>query len=392
MEVTAETSRPFPTATQSAELGERTDAFDAVVERIRYDFFDAGLPPLARVADVLMRRFGVAPGSAGAPALVGLIGSGIRLGFALLATALAGQWAEVPWGRWALILTFFACFDAWFALMSRLAWAREMMEDWTALIPTIDRESDLHDLAVYVRRVQRPSAVVAVGAVVAAVMLASSWFVAPAAFNELPVGSLVLLALLLHDFGGYVVYSGSLVNWAILAREARYDHRLFWPSPADAPEVRKAMAMTTGQGFGAGSWITLFLMLTVALASWASPLVVPLAVGFILIGYLTAFGLALSNRRSIRRIVERIRGQRLATLQHRIEAYGPRFADLSPEESQQLRGLIDLHNLLRDAPTTPTTTHTVLHAAAGLVIPTLMFVVTVFGEVSAERFIDALLP
>jgi len=78
-------------------------------------------------------------------------------------------------------------------------------------------------------------------------------------------------------------------------------------------------------------------------------------------------------------------------LRHRIDAFGRRFADLSPEESERLRDLIDLHNTIRDAPTT-STTHTLVRAAAGLIVPTIVFVITVFGEVSAERLLDAILP
>jgi hypothetical protein len=33
-----------------------------------------------------------------------------------------------------------------------------------------------------------------------------------------------------------------------------------------------------------------------------------------------------------------------------------------------------------------------MRTAAALILPTIMFVVTVFGEVSAERFLDAILP
>ncbi len=73
-------------------------------------------------------------------------------------------------------------------------------------------------------------------------------------------------------------------------------------------------------------------------------------------------------------------------------AFKPRFADLSPQESGQLRDLLTLHDKIRDAPTTPTTTHTVMHAAVGLIIPTIMFVVAVFGEVYTERILDAILP
>lgn len=118
----------------------------------------------------------------------------------------------------------------------------------------------------------------------------------------------------------------------------------------------------------------------------------PLAVGFIVIGYVTTFGSAIAIRGSVRRIVERIRSQRLTTLQRRIETFESQFADLSSQDSEQLRGLIDLHNMIRDAPTSPTRTHTLVHAAAGLIIPTILFVLTVFGEVYTERVFDAILP
>jgi hypothetical protein len=163
-------------------------------------------------------------------------------------------------------------------------------------------------------------------------------------------------------------------------------------SPVDSPEVQAELHMMSFLSFGVGMWVTLWLVLSVVLVSWDSPLVPPLAVGFIVIGYVTTFGSAIAIRGSVRRIVERIRAQRLAVLQRRIETFETQFAGLSPQDSEQLRGLIELHNMVRDAPTSPTTTHTLLHASAGLIIPTILFVLTVFGEVYAERVLDALLP
>ena len=40
----------------------------------------------------------------------------------------------------------------------------------------------------------------------------------------------------------------------------------------------------------------------------------------------------------------------------------------------------------------PTATHTVMRAILGLIIPTIMFVVAVLGEVFAERILEAILP
>jgi hypothetical protein len=199
------------------------------------------------------------------------------------------------------------------------------------------------------------------------------------------------LAWVLVDFGMAPIYWGNLYNRAFTAREARFDHHLFWPSPADSPEVQKVMRKTV-QSFAAGMYTTVALVMTVVLVGWDSPLVLPLAVGFVVIGYLTTIALAVGNRASIRKIIERSRQQRLALFRSRIDAFEPRMADLSPEESEQLRSLLFLHDRIRDAPSSPTRAHTVVRTAAGLFIPTIAFVITVFGEVSAERVIDAVLP
>jgi hypothetical protein len=269
---------------------------------------------------------------------------------------------------------------------------RQIVDDWTALVPTIARESDLRDLAEFTRRWIRLPVAAGVGASVSAVMLASCWLFTPIGLQRLPVGSVVLLALVLFEFGLNVVFWGNLFNWIFMARESRYEHQLFWPSPADSPEVRKAMRKTTSQGFGAGLWITVYLVLSVFLVSWDSPLVLPLAIGFILIGYLAAICQAVISRASVRRIVERIRLQRLLGIQRRIEEFGSRYTDLTPQESDRLRDLLFLHDRIRNAPSAPAATHALARTAAGLLLPTIAFVITVFGEVSAERFLDAILP
>ena len=121
-------------------------------------------------------------------------------------------------------------------------------------------------------------------------------------------------------------------------------------------------------------------------------LVLPLAVGFIVIGYLTTISVALINRTSIQKIVERSRELWLTPLQARIDGFGRPVPDMSGEESTRLRESIDLHNLICDAPSTPTTTRTLMYTAVGLIITALMFLVTVLGEVYAERFLDAIPP
>jgi hypothetical protein len=376
----------------------RGEAFDAWVEDIRSWFTSGTRDLLPRLQELIRRRLGVAPLSPGAAMLAGLTGAGVRLLAALLATAVFEQWAEIPWSRWAVILGFYLVLEAGWTFMSPPlhvsppAGIRRVVEDWTALLPTIVRESDLRELAEFTHRWYRLPRTVATGVAVAATTLLACALFAPGALSELPAGSIVLLAWLLYDFGTIAVYWGNLFNWAMMAREARYDHHLFWPSPADSPEVHKMMRKTTSQAFAAGWWITVFLVMTVVLVSLDSPLVLPLAVGFVAIGYLSTIGLAVSNRASVRKIIERSRQERLAMLRSRIDVFGPRCADLTPQESERLRDLLFLHNEIRDAPSSPTAAGTVLRTAAALTLPTIMFVVTVFGEVSAERILDALLP
>ena len=89
-----------------------TEAFDVYVEDLSKRV-GSNLPFLfPRLEDQIRRRLGVAPLSAGAAALTGLVGVGIRLALALFATALVGEWSGIPWGRWAVILVFYGLFDA----------------------------------------------------------------------------------------------------------------------------------------------------------------------------------------------------------------------------------------------------------------------------------------
>jgi hypothetical protein len=372
----------------------RSAAFDAGVEEIRRLFGSPDGILFFRLEHLILRRLGLAPLSSGAMALAGLMGGGIRLGLALLVTALVGQWTGIPWGRWAVILVFYWLFDATQPLRTQPLDVplrpnpRRWLENMTPLLPTIVRESDLQDMTAFLRRWDRLSVAAACGVAVATLMLGAGRLFAPAGMSELPAGSIVLLVFLLYDFGALMVF-GDFLEWGFTARQARYDHHLFWPSPADSPEVRKAMQMWNVRALA--WWITVYLVLTLVLVSWDSPVVVPLAVGFIVVGYFTTIGAAFGNRASIRKIVERARHQQLESLRQRINPFRSRYTELSPSESEQLRHLIDLHNTIRDAPTI-STTHTLFRTAAGLIVPTIVFVITVLGEVSAERIFDAILP
>lgn len=384
-------------AASEAPMGHRED-FDSLVEEIRRRLASLQCTLFPYLGDRIRRRLGLAPMGIASLAVAGLVAVGVRLAVALVAAGLAGGWTEIPWVRWTPILLFFLLFDGTQSLrmppldapltprLSRVA------EEWMALLPTIVRTTDLQELDGFVRRWYRPAVSTPVAAAVAATMLLTAWLFSPDGMSGLSPGTLVLLGFVLYGFGESV-YMANIFIPAFMAREARCDHHLFWPSPVDSPEVQKALRMTTIMGFFAiGFWITVYLVLAVYLVSWDSPVVVPLAVGFLVVGYLSTIASGLSMRGSIQRIVERVRRRRLEGLQRRIETFGPRYTELSPQESQQLRDLLDLHTTIRDAPAAPSTGRTVAHSAVGLIIPTIIFILTVFGEVYAERTFDTLLP
>ncbi len=384
-----------PTPVRREDSTEPSEAFDTTIEEIGRRIGSNDFNPVAHLEDLGRRRLGLDAKSPTTVMLAGLFGMGIRLGPALLVTAIAGQLSSIPWGRWVVILVFYFLYDATQPFRTPLLDAplgpqhRLWMGDYTALLTTVERESDLQDLAEFARRWFRFPVAITVGAVVAGIMLLACQLLAPIGLSELHAGSLVLLLLLLFDFGASTVSPSSSAMWV---REARYDHRLFWPSPADSPEVQRSMSTARFFGRNTAMWATLHLVLVVVLVSWDSQLVVPLSAGYIVIGYLYTFASAAVVRSAIQTIVTRSRNRRLERLRRRIEALEDHFEDLSADESEQAQRLIDLHNAIRDAPTTPTSPRTVVRSAAALIVPTIVFIITVFGEVSAERMIDAILP
>lgn len=379
-----------PAETRPDRGGVRTAAFDEAVDAAREMFFegDSLIPGLGAL---LRRRVGGPGHERGVAVLQALAGVSIMLGSALAVTLALDQWGIVPWGRWAVVLVLYGGLEA-FVGWPLSPGMRRKTQDWTALLPTMRWESDVRELTEHTRRLQRLPRRTAGGLAVAAAMLGVSVVLAPGALGQVPAGSVVLLAWLLLEFGSTPIYWGVLVNWAFITREARYDHDLFWASPADSAEVQRAMHKVGEHGLAAGWWITMSVVMAVVLVGWASPLVLPLAVGFVGVGYVAAIGAALGWRGSVRRIVERSRAERLALLRASIDGFESRITDLTPEEAERLGHLLRLHDRIRDAPASPSAAHTLSRTALALVVPTVTFVITVFGEVSAERLLDSLLP
>jgi hypothetical protein len=90
--------------------------------------------------------------------------------------------------------------------------------------------------------------------------------------------------------------------------------------------------------------------------------------------------------------VRHTRDATLDRLRRRIDSFDPRLEDLTPQESEQLQGLIATYAAVRAAPTGPSGAETFGHAVTALAIPALAFFLAVMSEVYAERLLNQLLP
>lgn len=387
-------ARPAELASPAAPV-ERSARFDAGVDEIRRRYGSDALFPFRRPENWVRRRLGLPYHSVGATVTMGTVGVVLRLGLALAATAVAADWAQVNWVGWAVVLGFYVVVDAGMRFATPppdepiRPRFEHMVEDAMALLPTLSHESDIDDLVAFARRWVRLRWGMLIGVVIAAVTFGAAWIFLPDELGGLAAGTIVLLVIVLIDFGSITV---TPVEWMLISREARYEHDLFWVSPADSPEVGRAMSTSTGFGVATGVWMTIYMVMTVVLVTWTSPLVLPLAGAFIVFGYLTVIVSTIGIRGSIRQIVRRARERRLAPLRERIAVFEPRSAELSPPESARLRDLLDLYSSIRDAPTSPAASHSLLNTAAALIVPAIVFVVSVSGEVYAERIFDTFLP
>lgn len=394
-------SRPHRTTIPAAASEEpdsepvRSARFDACVDEIRRRYGSDAMFAFRRPENWVRRRLGLSYESAGATVTMGAVGVLLRLGLALVATAIAADWAQVNWLGWAIVLAFYAAMDAGMRFATPppdepvRPGVRHMVEDAMALLPKLTREADIEDLLAFTRRWVRLRWGMLIGAVIASATFGAAWAFMPRELGGLAAGTIVLLVIVLIDFGSITV---TPVEWMLISREARHEHDLFWASPADSPEVGRAMSMSTAFGIATGVWMTIYMLMTVVLVTWASPLVLPLAGAFIVFGYLTVTVSTIGIRGSIHQIVRRARERRLAPLRDRIAAFETRATELAPPESARLRDLLDLYGSIRDAPTSPAASHSVLQTAAALIAPAIVFVISVSGEVYAERLFDTFLP
>ncbi len=321
--------------------------------------------------------------------IYGVFIAGVYLVAPVLVTAVTWSWASAPLITWVAVAVLFGVFTL---ASTRLAGeSSPSVQGLLALPAALENESDLHELIVAARRSWRARYWALPALALTFAILAASLTRDPAAFWSIHPGTLIMLVLLVYEFTEAMV--GVLISMRLFTVEARFPHHLSWLDPLASAPVQ-AMLHTWYAGIGPGSPLVILygLAVTILLAPISIDLlVVPLG-GIALIGLVFVLSSLVSLRRSVNGIVEHAKEATLESLRSRIESLEPRARDLSTDESERLRALLDTYAMVRAAPTGPTGAQTLGHAVTALAVPALAFFLAVMSEVYAERILDQLLP
>ncbi|TFC44058.1 hypothetical protein [Cryobacterium shii] len=214
--------------------------------------------------------------------------------------------------------------------------------------------------------------------------------VAPVPLSRLQIGSTALLMIIFY-YAGEMMFA-SVIPWLVISLQARFDHRLFWPSPADSMAVQEQLRALARVDFARGLGVTAYLVLVGVLLSVTSPLLLPIAFALIVTGYVATLVSIVSSRSAVRKIIRRGVDNNLALLQFRIESFGAVLSELPATALERVRQLIAVHDLIRDSPTSPKRRQALSHAVGSLFIPTITFLAAVFAQEYSGRILDNLLP
>ena len=371
--------------------GPRSDAREVALAEIQARLTSlSGAYVSGRVAVLLARHLGLDLQRPRGALAVGLATGAIRfLAPVAVTLALAGWDSAVPVWRWALFAGVAGGLDGMGTRRHREGGAR--IHDYTSLLSTIERESDARELLAFVRRWCRFRVSAPMAATVAAVVLVGCAAGAPAEFAALPVGSVVLLGILAYEVGEFVFFGPGLMV-PFLLKEGHYEHRLPWLYPADAEPVRRTVHAWAGWVFLGGIVITVYVAFAALLVLPSWPVATAAVALFTVVGYLSTFASYFAVRSCVRSIASRIRDRHLQQLRDRVDVSEPALGRLSGAEAEELQHLVGIYAMVRDMPTTPSTSETLGHAAKALVIPTLAFFLAVLSEVYVERLLDQVLP
>ena len=263
------------------------------------------------------------------------------------------------------------------------------LREMTAAERAMTSQQDLRGLIASSKRWLRVWVAAGVGIVFAAIVLVSIQL-STGALGELPIGSLVLLAMILYQTGEIV--SGSLIMIPVARLEASCAFRTYWRSPVDSPWIQESDEGQKKSEFIRGLAVTGLLVPVLILLLPGSDVLVPAAVAVVSAGYVAILVSAIGTRIFLQRIVKEAKAARMEAIQRRIDAFDPLLLELTEQEFTELERLAKVSDMIRDSPTRLRMMGTVTRVLGSVIIPTIGFVVTVILNQYAGQAFEKVLP
>lgn len=330
----------------------------ALLRRARLAPLDKGPGP-TRISVQLAALLLVAAGIVGAPVAL---------------TAMLDEWELAPVGTWAAVGLSFGLVVV---LMYRPLLAA--LDNFLCLHRAVADEAGLRRLIAWERRFFHRRIAIPAAFGFSGGLLAYLYYLErysgekPMAWGTALVGFLLLYGV------GEIIYSVVLLALeSSVLRDCNY--RVYKLSPLDSVALRRAIRGSSQLGLLVSLMATLFIVGFVALLEDRPVMVTQVGLFLVALSYLATLAGVLLPRLAIKSIVQRHKEAELAPLQERLDALTARLEAMSEEEFEKYKRIKEAHDTIRDATEEVLPLRVLGRLVGALVLPTLTFVASRFGE------------
>lgn len=330
----------------------------------------------------LLRRARLEPGSratrlsAQLAALL-LVAAGI-VGGPIALTAALNEWEVAPVGTWIAVGLIFGLMLV--LLYRPLLFA---LDNFLCLHRAVSDEAGLRRLIAWERRFFRrrfavPTALGLSFGLLAYLYSLGGSIEGSAGERPMAWGTVLIGFLLLYGVGEIIYSVVLLALESGVLRDCKY--KVYPLSPLDSVALRRAIRGSSQLGLLVSLMATMFIVGFVALLQ-DRPIMVT-QVGLFLVGlsYMATLAGVLLPRLAIKAIVQRQKEQALAPLQDRLEVLMPQLEQMNEEQYDKFKRIKEAHDTIRDATEEVLPLRVLGRLMGALVLPTLTFLASRFGE------------
>lgn len=295
------------------EAAPRRAAFEADLALLRSAVVEwtwTGL--IDRLPRLIFRRPPSTLSTPGQRLLLGLVALVQRMLLPVLVTTLTASWAEAPVWTWIGIAAVSAVYNTWLAALA----SESYLEDLMAMPAAIEHHSGVHDLVRFTQRWFGLRISIPIALTIAGIVLGAVAILAPAEFRAMHIGSVVMGAYFLYEYGEIVAMR--IITMSLFIREARHPHRLSWFDPLDSPCIQTMITSARQAQLMGSVTVVVALGFSIALIGPQSfmAMLAPIA-GLSIVMFVTDTFSVLAVHRSVRRIVGHSREATLERLRRR---------------------------------------------------------------------------